>query len=428
MSDDPAPTPTVRAINCTSCGAPISLRAAGYSVSLICEHCGSTLDATDDAFKVIGKASQALAVPQIPLGSRGTVRGLEWEVVGFMRRYGDGAGWYEYLLFNPYHGYRFLIDDERRFSFGTMLDRRPEKIGGGRVAIDGDAYDRLSSYTARVSFVVGEFYWRVTTDDEVAVSDYARPGSMLSRERNDSEETWTRNELLPFGEVETAFGLAKRSRLFGRPAAHEESPVADMVWPAFWLGLCACIALIFMSAIERPSHDTFSTSVSARLDGPDHAVVYGPIDLPDRRTGVFVRAFAPTLDNSWVDFDYSLVERRSQISYDASTTAEFYSGYDSDGRWTEGNYRPVATFAGIPGGTYDLVIDAQAHRWTSGTGSAMPSYSAPPEDVPITIEIERGAFFAGPFWLAMLAIVAWPAALLYIHIDFGQRRHKEGGR
>ena len=44
----------------------------------------------------------------IPIGARARLGDIEWEVVGYMRRC-DGPGdfrWTEYLLFNPYQGYR----------------------------------------------------------------------------------------------------------------------------------------------------------------------------------------------------------------------------------------------------------------------------------------------------------------------------------
>ena len=55
----PAPPPsTVRALSCPNCGGIVNVRAQGLTVSVLCEHCGSTLDATSPDLQVIARANQ----------------------------------------------------------------------------------------------------------------------------------------------------------------------------------------------------------------------------------------------------------------------------------------------------------------------------------------------------------------------------------
>ena len=140
---------------------------------------------------------------------------------------------------------------------------------------------------------------------------------------------------------------------------------------------------------------------------------------------------AGNLDNMWVDLDYSLVNRATQQSYDASGTAEYYHGRDSDGGWSEGNAAPDVGLASIPRGTYDLVVEAAAHRWTdpaaaNSIASIFSTQSVAPDDrgvaLPVTITVERGGGFAGPFFLAVLAILAWPLIAWLRHMSFETRR------
>ncbi len=123
MSDAPS---TVRALSCTHCGGTISLRAAGYTVSLVCEHCGTTLDATDPDLRIIAQATAAMQrSPDPARHPRRDCAERCWEVVGYLEKSDGEGGWSEYLLFNPYQGYAFLLDDGRRFSIGFLLDRLP---------------------------------------------------------------------------------------------------------------------------------------------------------------------------------------------------------------------------------------------------------------------------------------------------------------
>ncbi|QNQ09831.1 DUF4178 domain-containing protein [Sphingomonas alpina] len=416
---------TVRALSCTNCGGTIALRAAGITVSLVCEHCGTTLDATDPALRIITRAAEAMKRPEIPLGTRGDLRGTTWEVVGYLERWDGETGWAEYLLFNPYRGYAFLVDDGRRFSLGVLLDRLPQRGGGTMaVSLDDQLYTRFgSTYGTWVQFAVGEFYWRVAVDEHVQVTDFIRPGTMVSSEENEGERTWTRLDLLERGESETAFGLPRRpANNGGTPAPHEPSPYRSMMIQALVIALIA-IGTLFVTAIGASWTSTVtSAQISVRLDGAATTKVIGPVELPAKRSAVGIKADVPQLDNSWIDLDYSLVDRRTQQSFDVYATAESYHGSDSDGPWSEGNYRPDTQLSSIPGGSYDLVVEATGHRWQQQSSAWTNESTATTADVPVRITVERGGVFGGNIVLAMILLLLWPAFVAFRHWDFERRR------
>src|SRR5579871_5862895 len=103
----PAP-PKVESLSCPNCGAPLTVRAMGKAVTLVCGHCFSILDAKDPHLRILQRFEEAVQneQPAIPLGARGKWRGTEYEVIGFQVRSMDADGvtysWREYLLFNPY--------------------------------------------------------------------------------------------------------------------------------------------------------------------------------------------------------------------------------------------------------------------------------------------------------------------------------------
>src|SRR5688500_12221929 len=100
-----------KVFNCPTCGAGLLVRAQGQTLVVVCRSCGSTIDVTDENYRILStvKAKTTLE-PLIPLGTRGKCRGHTWEAIGFMQRC-DSSGiycWREYLLFNPYQGFRWL--------------------------------------------------------------------------------------------------------------------------------------------------------------------------------------------------------------------------------------------------------------------------------------------------------------------------------
>ena len=79
--------PAVASLSCPQCGAAIELRTLDQAQSVVCSSCGSILDARDPNLSLI-QAFQAKHKfePQIPLGTRGTLKGEKWEVVGYQVR------------------------------------------------------------------------------------------------------------------------------------------------------------------------------------------------------------------------------------------------------------------------------------------------------------------------------------------------------
>jgi hypothetical protein len=430
----PAPLPSsVRAITCPNCGGTVEVRAAGTTVSLICGHCGSTLDATSPDIQVIARANQALHQPDIPLGARGVLRGLTWEVVGYMEREDDEVEWSEYLLFNPYEGYAFLVDDGRRFSLGRLLDRLPVAQGATMVA-DGQRFVSAGeSYEVRVTFVVGEFYWRVAIGDTVMETDFTAQGGMLCAEDEDGERTWTRLAMLDWGEAEAALGIAARRPDSGPPSPMEGSPYRQRLKEAWVIGLIS-VGILFVLTVAGAGRTTLATAnVDVPLDGGEKTIVLHNVDLAGARNLVSIDAQAPTLDNEWVDIDYSLNDQKTQEGPDAYALAEYYEGSDSDGRWTEGNRNPDISLSSMPAGRYDLSVTLQAHRW-NGSSSSSSSTIAPgvtgfvqqdfgsTETVPVALSVARGGFMGGNVLLGLVLIMLWPGYLLYQHVKFEARR------
>jgi hypothetical protein len=95
-------------LNCPNCGASITLRALGQASSVVCEGCGSILDAKDPKLQIIQTFHRIVSSdpPLIPLGTRGKIRGTDYEVIGLERRTINvdlvDYHWHEYILFNPH--------------------------------------------------------------------------------------------------------------------------------------------------------------------------------------------------------------------------------------------------------------------------------------------------------------------------------------
>ena len=133
----PSGAPQVRSLNCPSCAATLTVRSFGHAVTIVCDSCHCILDAQDPQLQVLQKFQAATDEdpPLIPLGTRGSIRATVYEAVGFERRTiqvdGIPYSWHEYVLFNPFKGFRYLTEYNGHWNDVSMLRSLPEVSPGG---------------------------------------------------------------------------------------------------------------------------------------------------------------------------------------------------------------------------------------------------------------------------------------------------------
>ncbi len=85
------------------------------------------------------------------------------------------------------------------------------QVRGGQAQWEGASYTSRYTYTAKVTWVQGEFYWRVNRDERALVTDYHGSGAgsrkRMSREQTGDEVTWSAGEALDAAVLAKAFGV-----------------------------------------------------------------------------------------------------------------------------------------------------------------------------------------------------------------------------
>lgn len=411
--------PAAEQFNCPNCGGSIEVKAAGYTVAIACQYCGSTLDVTNPDVRIIQRYEEAVRELDIPLGTRGELQGVEWEVIGYLRRSEHGAyPWDEYLLFNPYYGYRYLDTDGRGWTLGKQLSASPTKKKMLGFEVDGEFYEPFYAQTpAQVDYVLGEFSWRVAIGEEVLTADYVRPGKMLSWERNERETVWTLGELLDPKLVEEQFGAPMR--IGGKlPMPHEPSPYRKSAGSMMKIAALASVFLLFVSCMFGGTSDPQTTTINLATNGIEQNAKIGPIVLDRATQGVTVSAQAPGIDNAWIDLSFTLTNSETGEVYEASNVVERYSGRDSEGNWTEGSRATESKFSMIPAGRYQLDVYAAGSQWLGGQYAAS-------RNAQVEVTVAKGATFFSNIIFALFLVFA-PALWIWIrHLSFESRRKSD---
>jgi hypothetical protein len=407
------PTPPVKAqvkaLNCPGCGAALTVRSFGNAVTIVCDSCHSILDAKDPNLQVLQRFKVATdeVRPLIPLGTRGKTRGADYEVIGFQRRTIDVEGfpysWHEYVLFNPYKGFRYLTEYNGHWNDVSTLKALPEVHSYGStptVRYLGETYKHFQTAKAGTSFVLGEFPWQVRVGEAVVVTDYVSPPRVLSSEQTGNEVTWS------MGEYMTGKDVWKVFRLPGDPPdavgvyENQPSPLSaetKNIWVVFAGFLCLLVLMMIGFDLSARNEQVFTGSY--RYDSNQRgeaSFVTDEFELKGHDSNVEVKT-STDLNNRWIYLNYALINEDTGKALDFGREVSYYHGRDSDGAWTEGSANDSVAVPSVPPGKYYLRVEPEGD----------PGYGVTYYTITVKRDVPEYSFYG----LALLALLV-PAVLL----------------
>ncbi|MBA2353550.1 MAG: DUF4178 domain-containing protein [Acidobacteria bacterium] len=415
-----ATAPLTRGFNCANCGAAVELRALQHTRAVACTSCAAIIDPRDPTVFVLQTAAARERItPVIPLGTRGTWDGQPCEVVGFQRRSIEvddtRYGWDEYVLFNPYRGFRYLSEYEGHWNDIRTVRELPRLESSGKrtkISYRGESYAHFQGATARTDFVLGEFPWRVRTGDEVRTADYIAPPQMLSSESTDDETTWSIGRYTEAAEIWKAFSLQGEPRSASGVFANQPSPYGKRLKRsaavfALLAGLLALFVVVRLVSADRER--VLSERYVWRPGAGEPAFVTAPFAL--REPGTVEIALGASVQNAWLGVDLALINVDSGTAWNVSREVSFYTGRDSDGAWTEGSRSSRVLLPAVPAGQYYLRVEPEG-----------PTTSP---QVPYTIQVRRDVPSLLPYGIAILLLLVPPVANLLRMASFEHRRLQE---
>jgi hypothetical protein len=420
---NPPAAPQVKSLNCPGCGAAITLRSLNQAVTVVCDHCHSILDAQDPRLAILQKFKAVVDEdpPLIPLGTRGTLRGAAYEAVGFQRRtiHVDGVpySWHEYVLFNPYKGFRYLTEYNGHWNDTTILRSLPtvnDDRNPPTVSYLGETYKLFQTTKAGTSFVLGEFPWQVRVGETADVSDYISPPRVISSERTGKEITWSMGEYISGRDIWKAFSLPGNPPEAVGVYENQPSPLSadtTALWLAF-VGFLVALVVMFIgfesfARNEKVLQEFHSFNTTARTEA---SFVTDVFPLKGRTSNLELTTTSD-VNNNWLYLNYALINQDTGQAYDFGREVSYYHGYDSDGSWTEGSHTDHVTIPSVPPGNYYLRVEPE-----SDFGHGTISYS---------ITAKRDVPQASFFGIALLALLAPAGLITWRSLNFEHLRWAE---
>ncbi len=425
-------------LNCPQCGGPLDLKAPDQTERVGCPNCNALLDAKEGKLRLFQALDVPKVKPTIPLGARGKFPEGEFTVIGFMKRATTVESidyfWKEYLLYEPLLGFRWLVEDSDHWNYVRPVSIGSVSVIGTKVRHEDNLFKLFQRGKARVTFVAGEFYWKVAIGEKTHTRDYIAPPLMLSREETaagaeQAEINWSLGTYLPRQEVEQAFDLT------GLPAPStvgSNQPFRYTSIYKYWLYFLAAVVTLglffFALAGRHKVHEIAvrvpaATAATPTLPAPPGQVPAPPA-APEHPSKVFFsdhfelrprRNIAVTMKADvgagGVFVEGEFVHKETGDVQMFYAEMGYYQGVEDGESWTEDEREKTVYLSALPGGTYSLRLEVVPEK--------------PGQEVRVRVVVEQSVMRLVTWLLTVLGLSLLPILVGLYHLFFEHRRWQE---
>ena len=418
-------------LNCPNCAGPLELRAPDKTERVTCPNCNALLDVNQGQLEFLKALEKPWFQPLIPLGSTGDVPEGKMTVIGAMARSvtieGTQYFWSEYLLYNPQVGFRWLVHSDNHWNYVMAVPPGEVVESEKSATYKGKHYKIFQDAPASVEVVLGEFYWKVETGEQVRGRDFVAAPYMLSKEvstvyvsdpedasqapRATGEINWSLGTYIPVTQIEKAFSVTG----LPRPSNVAPNQPYKHWWVyKYWLLFIGIVLLAgFLALVTSGStKEVFTQTVTLPpLPNADGTQVFfsNPFELAGRRN-IKIVGESP-VQNTWVYLEGDLINDETGVVQSFPIEISYYQGVEDGESWSEGETRDSAYSSSMPGGRYILRLEGQWEKWQ--------------QPAVVSVKIEQNVTHGFNLILALIALSIGPIVMGIYHISFEHRRWSE---
>jgi hypothetical protein len=367
-----------------------------------------------DKWNVLTSFKKKNITPYLPLGKKGKLKGVVYEVIGYIhwKEVGPHYYWNEYTLFNPVYGYAFLNEYNGHWNFTVPANSYP-RVSDRSMEFDFDShyYHLFLKYRAAPVYAVGEFAWSIT-DTRTVVEEFIAPPHLFVRQKKTDSIGWFKGEYTEPEEIKEAFSIESPVPEKIGIGAAQPMPFAANTQTLKIVGIMAVMLLTvfhllisFNAREEVVFQNTYHLPASSEptpVVSPQFTIKKGL--FPTSNMEFYL--FAP-LSDDWLEAEVTLINDGTGEEYQIEIGAEFYDGYDG-GYWSEGSQSTTRFLSSVPAGKYHLNIFPLK-------GNANKAYD-------YTLKLTRDVPMWSNFFWMLLIIGVYPAVQWWRVDNFEKQR------
>lgn len=365
--------PIIKAFNCPNCGTNLKVKAVGLSINVVCGSCHSQIDTNSPELEYLKSAQKLRKVkPCIRIGSRGTFSGKVYQCIGFMQKKDGSYYWREYLLYNPYVGFKWLVEVDGHWSIHKRFYINPNHRKSSSFNYKGRNFHLFNNGSSEIDYIEGEFYWRAKRGDSAYVQDYISPPYMISFERTDSETNCSFGKYIEKAKIAEIFKISEASLPMSLGIGAIEPSWSTEKIKEISKPLMTALTAIFVITILRVmfanSDVIFDHHFNHRHQrGPEKGKneIKSPTFEIKKNNSNLEITLKSDASQSWFYLDALLVNEQTGRGFPFHLNSEYYYGFAGGSGWTSGCKTDRKLQFNVPAGTYFLSMKPQAGTWRS---------------------------------------------------------------
>jgi len=354
---------------CTNCQQEIHVTTFPYSQSCACNSCG-TQYVYEDLLRFARVAgSKQKTQPAITIGTTGIIRGISYKVIGFIVKEEKNkykSQWREYTLFNEREGYAFLSEFDGHWMYLREQSKTPvpEDMDTTGYNYEGESYDLFNAYHFSVMYAQGEFAANAFDDGNIKCQEFISPPTLWAREESPKEGiVWFKGWHVERSDLRIAFGEAiTMPEQVGTGAVQPNGYVPlKKLFINTLIGIAVLIIIHMLATSGSSNRQILDKDVYFTDSTGVQTAVIGDLHLDKRRSNVKFVLIAP-IENTWIELEATLVNKKTGSEYSVSQGIEFYTGFEDGERWSEGSHQAEFYINEVPAGDYTLELAAQREK------------------------------------------------------------------
>ncbi len=374
--------PSIRQFDCTGCGNALSVLHP-RAKEIACPYCGSVLDVNSEAHQILSKMGgperhepfsflKLGMVAEFPDGKYQFISRTRWrqKYKEFWREEGEtgysNEVWIydEWLLIDENRTYLYLVEDKEGYWISEeIIPETPTLLPRDlRMSFfKGQPERQVQEYgNAEVIYFEGESNYQITKGDQIRFASYKNNGitysaewRMVSKDEIKEVEFFQETPISRRKVVE-AVGDNEEMAVLAQKASdwnfvYQVARIAMFVFLAMTLWTCTS------SGTKLHEQDIPLTSILG-----ENGYLSEPFEIP--REGVYKLSLtARDLANNTEVYVFSyILDSEGMALNSIEETFYYYTGYDSEGQWTESDFSGGKRFRVTETGTYRVQFFADS--------------------------------------------------------------------
>ena len=398
--------PSPLELSCVQCGKPARLYTQHKAQGFCCGFCATYNEYDGKRRLRQGGAFIKSSKATFKIGTVFHIGEADFVLINYLTKEETSyhTSWTEYTLFHPVEGCRTLSESDGHYNLlrASRFYNRSNLTREARHPEKG-MFQLYSRYKYTIRHAEGEFLSDITGKELPACDDYVNPPYILSYERTAHEAWWYEGEYVSHKTLKSwlkePVTLPQREGVAPSEPFTFGIPRSQLVkLTSIAIGLLILTQILLSSLVTRPK--TVSAKGYTPADNSaQKTYISDPFEMTANHCAADFYISSSSLDNSWLEADFTLVNETTGEQYYFSGVVEYYSGYEDGEAWSEGSLDATLTVENLTKGRYHYNV------------STTSDPTKPARGFSVTV-IENVSLMLN-FWLAALCLLAFP---FYIYI------------